>query len=68
MNETGWLVSGEGIVQKVQIIGATRTRVMIRAVHRTYLPERQEWLEPGKTALVPRETVRSRIPGACKVY
>jgi hypothetical protein len=41
-----------------EVVGETPTRYRIRALERTRLAGRDRWLEPGRTALVPKRAVR----------
>lgn len=62
---TGWLLLdgwGGKTAQRIEIVGETRTRTMIRAIVRTRLDGRRGWLEAGKSALVPRSAVRTQVP------
>jgi len=52
----GW--SGPHESQPVDVVDETPTRYRIRAITETRLAGRYRFLEPGKTALVPRRVVR----------
>jgi hypothetical protein len=50
----GW---GGRWMQFVELVGETPTRYRIRALGRTRLGGRNRWLEPDKTALVPKRAI-----------
>jgi len=44
--------------QRVEVVGETPRRYRIRALERTRLAGQERWLDPGRTALVPKRAVR----------
>ena len=44
--------------QTVEVVGATPKRYRIQAIKRTKLAGPSRWLDPGKTALVPKHALR----------
>ena len=53
-----WLTGWHGTSREpCQVVGATPKRYRIKAEKRIQLGGRNRWLEPGKTALVPRRSI-----------